>query len=165
MNKEFKKYFDKKMKDNTNKYVVMYKAILIFYCILILIALALDLYNYFNKSIPDIIFKIFAFILLMMIYPLYFIPNKIFKEENEVSRISKCKTKKDKIILKIYNITKLILLVGFAVLITTIALISDILGVFEYSRDVARICGYIFIGLLLIFEKMIAYLDKRNILW
>ena len=34
MNKEFKKCFDKKMKDNTNKYVVMYKVILIFYCII-----------------------------------------------------------------------------------------------------------------------------------
>ena len=109
MNKEFKKYFDKKMKDNTNKYVVMYKAILIFYCILILIALALDLYNYFNQAALDKIIKIFAYILLMMLYPLYFIQNKVFKEENEVSRISKCKAKKDKIILKIYNITKLIL--------------------------------------------------------
>ena len=34
MNKEFKKYFDKKIKDNTNKYVVMYKATLIF-CIIL----------------------------------------------------------------------------------------------------------------------------------
>lgn len=165
MNKEFKKYFDKKMKDNTNKYVVMYKATIIFTCILIIIVLLLDLYNYFNQAALDKIYKIFAFILLMMFYPLYFIPNKVFKEENEVSRISKCKTKKDKIILKIYNITKLILLVGFAVIITTIALISDILVVFEYSLDVARIYGYIFIGLLFVFERMLVYLDKRNILW
>lgn len=165
MNKEFKKYFDKKMKDNTNKYVVMYKATIIFTCILIIIVLLLDLYNYFNQAALDKIYKIFAFILLMMFYPLYFIPNKVFKEENEVSRISKCKTKKDKIILKIYNITKLILLVGFAVIITTIALISDILVVFEYSLDAARIYGYIFVGLLFVFERMLVYLDKRNILW
>ena len=101
----------------------------------------------------------------MMLYPLYFIQNKVFKEENEVSRISKCKTKKDKKILKISNITKLILLVGFAVIITTIALISDILGVFEYSLDAARIYGYIFVGPLFVFERMLVYLDKRNILW
>ena len=165
MDKELKKYFDKKMKDNTNKYVVMYKATIIFTCILVIIVLLLDLYNYFNEAALDKIIKIFAYILLMMLYPLYFIQNKVFKEENEVSRISKCKAKKDKIILKIYNITKLILLVGFAVLITTIALISDILGVFEYSLDVARIYGYIFVGLLFIFERMLVYLDKRNILW
>ena len=165
MDKELKKYFDKKMKDNTNKYVVMYKTTIIFTCILVIIVLLLDLYNYFNEAALDKIIKIFAYILLMMLYPLYFIQNKVFKEENEVSRISKCKAKKDKIILKIYNITKLILLVGFAVLITTIALISDILGVFEYSLDAARIYGYIFIGLLFVFERMLVYLDKRNILW
>ena len=165
MDKELKKYFDKKMKDNTNKYVVMYKATIIFTCILVIIVLLLDLYNYFNEAALDKIIKIFAYILLMMLYPLYFIQNKVFKEENEVSRISKCKTKKDKKILKISNITKLILLVGFAVLITTIALISDILVVFEYSLDAARIYGYIFIGLLFVFERMLVYLDKRNILW
>ena len=39
MDKELKKYFDKKMKDNTNKYVVMYKATIIFTCILVIIVL------------------------------------------------------------------------------------------------------------------------------
>ena len=165
MNKEFKKYFDKKIKDNTNKYVVMYKATLIFCIILISIALLLCSYNYFNNTAPGKITKILVLIFLYMFYPLHYIQNKVLEEENEVSRISKCQTKKDKIILKIYNITKLILLVGFAVIITTIALISDILGVFEYSLDAARIYGYIFVGLLFVFERMLVYLDKRNILW
>ena len=153
------------MKDNTNKYVVMYKATLIFCIILISIALLLCSYNYFNNTAPGKITKILVLIFLYMFYPLHYIQNKVLEEENEVSRISKCKAKKDKIILKIYNITKLILLVGFAVIITTIALISDILGVFEYSLDAARIYGYIFVGPLFIFERMLVYLDKRNILW
>ena len=36
MNKEFKKYYEDKLKDNTNKYVVMYKIILIFSVILLI---------------------------------------------------------------------------------------------------------------------------------
>ena len=163
MNKEFKKYFDKKMKDNTNKYVVMYKVILIFYCILILIALLLDLYNYFNKSIPDIIFKIFTFILLMMIYPLYFIPNKVFKEENKISCISKCKTKKDRVILKIYNITKIISMTMFATMVIVGLLISEIFELIEYPFNSLQICAYILLAVLLVFERASSYLDKRTI--
>ena len=45
MNKEFKKYFDKKMKDNTNKYVVMYKAILVLGMILFFLILTYEFYN------------------------------------------------------------------------------------------------------------------------
>ena len=163
MNKEFKKYFDKKMKDNTNKYVVMYKAILIFYCILILIALALDLYNYFNQAALDKIIKIFAYILLMMIYPLYFIQNKVFKEENEASRISKCKTKKDRVILKIYNITKIISMTMFATMVIVGLLISEILELIKYPFNGLQICVYILLAVLLVFERASSYLDKRNI--
>ena len=162
MNKEFKKYFDKKMKDNTNKYVVMYKATLIFTCILIIIVLLLDLYNYFNQAALD---KIFAFILLMMFYPLYFIPNKVFKEENEVSRISKCKTKKDRVILKIYNITKIISMIMFATMVIVGLLISEIFELIEYPFNGLQICAYILLAILLVFERASSYLDKRNILW
>ena len=163
MNKEFKKYFDKKMKDNTNKYVVMYKVILIFYCILILIAIALDLYNYFNQAALDKIYKIFAFILLMMLYPLYFIQNKVFKEENEVSRISKCKTKKDRVILKIYNITKIISMIMFATMVIVGLLISEIFELIEYPFNGLQICAYILLAILLVFERTSSYLEKRNI--
>ena len=163
MNKEFKKYFDKKMKDNTNKYVVMYKVILIFYCILILIAIALDLYNYFNQVALDKIIKIFAYILPMMLYPLYFIPNKIFKEENEVSRISKCKTKKDRVILKIYNVTKVILLVGFGLLFFVAGFVNEILGFFKDWHEGEKIFAYILFAIFFIFERASSYLEKRNI--
>lgn len=165
MNKEFKKYFDKKMKDNTNKYVVMYKATIIFTCILIIIVLLLDLYNYFNQAALDKIYKIFAFILLMMFYPLYFIPNKVFKEENEVSRISKCKTKKDRVILKIYNITKIISMIMFATMVIVGLLISEIFELIEYPFNGLQICAYILLAILLVFERASSYLDKRNILW
>ncbi len=165
MNKEFKKYFDKKMKDNTNKYVVMYKATIIFTCILIIIVLLLDLYNYFNQAALDKIYKIFAFILLMMFYPLYFIPNKVFKEENEVSRISKCKTKKDRVILKIYNITKIISMIMFATMVIVGLLISEIFELIEYPFNGLQICAYILLAILLVFERTSSYLDKRNILW
>ena len=163
MNKEFKKYFDKKMKDNTNKYVVMYKATIIFTCILIIIVLLLDLYNYFNQAALDKIYKIFAFILLMMFYPLYFITNKVFKEENEVSRISKCKTKKDKIILKIYNITKVISMIMFATMVIVGLLISEIFELIEYPFNGLQICAYILLAVLLVFERTSSYLNKRNI--
>ena len=163
MNKEFKKYFDKKMKDNTNKYVVMYKVILIFYCILILIAIALDLYNYFNQVALDKIIKIFAYILLMMLYPLYFIPNKIFKEENEISHISKCKTKKDRVILKIYNVTKVILLVGFGLLFFVAGFVNEILGFFKDWHEGEKIFAYILFAIFFIFERASSYLEKRNI--
>ena len=163
MNKEFKKYFDKKMKDNTNKYVVMYKATIIFTCILIIIVLLLDLYNYFNQAALDKIYKIFAFILLMMFYPLYFIPNKVFKEENEVSRISKCKTKKDRVILKIYNITKIISMIMFATMVIVGLLISEIFELIEYPFNGLQICAYILLAILLVFERASSYLDKRNI--
>ena len=163
MNKEFKKYFDKKMKDNTNKYVVMYKATIIFTCILIIIVLLLDLYNYFNQAALDKIYKIFAFILLMMFYPLYFITNKVFKEENEVSRISKCKTKKDKIILKIYNITKVISMIMFATMVIVGLLISEIFELIEYPFNGLQICAYILLAVLLVFERTSSYLEKRNI--
>lgn len=163
MNKEFKKYFDKKMKDNTNKYVVMYKATIIFTCILIIIVLLLDLYNYFNQAALDKIYKIFAFILLMMFYPLYFIPNKVFKEENEVSRISKCKTKKDRVILKIYNITKIISMIMFATMVIVGLLISEIFELIEYPFNGLQICAYILLAILLVFERTSSYLDKRNI--
>ena len=165
MNKEFKKYFDKKMKDNTNKYVVMYKATIIFTCKLIIIVLLLDLYNYFNQAALDKIYKIFAFILLMMFYPLYFIPNKVFKEENEVSRISKCKTKKDRVILKIYNITKIISMIMFATMVIVGLLISEIFELIEYPFNGLQICAYILLAILLVFERTSSYLDKRNILW
>ena len=165
MNKEFKKYFDKKMKDNTNKYVVMYKATIIFTCILIIIVLLLDLYNYFNQAALDKIYKIFAFILLMMFSPLYFIPNKVFKEENEVSRISKCKTKKDRVILKIYNITKIISMIMFATMVIVGLLISEIFELIEYPFNGLQICAYILLAILLVFERTSSYLDKRNILW
>ncbi len=165
MNKEFKKYFDKKMKDNTNKYVVMYKVTIIFTCILIIIVLLLDLYNYFNQAALDKIYKIFAFILLMMFYPLYFIPNKVFKEENEVSRISKCKTKKDRVILKIYNITKIISMIMFATMVIVGLLISEIFELIEYPFNDLQICAYILLAILLVFERTSSYLDKRNILW
>ena len=165
MNKEFKKYFDKKMKDNTNKYVVMYKATIIFTCILIIIVLLLDLYNYFNQAALDKIYKIFAYILLMMFYPLYFIPNKVFKEENEVSRISKCKTKKDRVILKIYNITKIISMIMFATMVIVGLLISEIFELIEYPFNDLQICAYILLAILLVFERTSSYLDKRNILW
>ena len=165
MNKEFKKYFDKKMKDNTNKYVVMYKVTIIFTCILIIIVLLLDLYNYFNQAALDKIYKIFAFILLMMFYPLYFIPNKVFKEENEVSRISKCKTKKDRVILKIYNITKIISMIMFATMVIVGLLISEIFELIEYPFNGLQICAYILLAILLVFERTSSYLDKRNILW
>ena len=163
MNKEFKKYFDKKMKDNTNKYVVMYKVILIFYCILILIAIALDLYNYFNQVALDKIIKIFAYILPMMLYPLYFIQNKVFKEENEVSRISKCKTKKDRVILKIYNVTKVILLVGFGLLFFVAGFVNEILGFFKDWHEGEKIFAYILFAIFFIFERASSYLEKRNI--
>ena len=163
MNKEFKKYFDKKMKDNTNKYVVMYKATIIFTCILIIIVLLLDLYNYFNQAALDKIYKIFAFILLMMFYPLYFITNKVFKEENEVSRISKCQTKKDKIILKIYNITKVISMIMFATMVIVGLLISEIFELIEYPFNGLQICAYILLAVLLVFERTSSYLNKRNI--
>ena len=163
MNKEFKKYFDKKMKDNTNKYVVMYKATIIFTCILIIVVLLLDLYNYFNQAALDKIYKIFAFILLMMFYPLYFIPNKVFKEENEVSRISKCKTKKDRVILKIYNITKIISMIMFATMVIVGLLISEIFELIEYPFNGLQICAYILLAILLVFERASSYLDKRNI--
>ncbi len=163
MNKEFKKYFDKKMKDNTNKYVVMYKATIIFTCILIIIVLLLDLYNYFNQAALDKIYKIFAFILLMMFYPLYFIPNKVFKEENEVSRISKCKTKKDRVILKIYNITKIISMIMFATMVIVGLLISEIFELIEYPFNGLQICAYILLAILLVFERTSSYLEKRNI--
>ena len=165
MNKEFKKYFDKKMKDNTNKYVVMYKATIIFTCILIIIVLLLDLYNYFNQAALDKIYKIFAYILLMMFYPLYFIPNKVFKEEIEVSRISKCKTKKDRVILKIYNITKIISMIMFATMVIVGLLISEIFELIEYPFNDLQICAYILLAILLVFERTSSYLDKRNILW
>ena len=165
MNKEFKKNFDKKMKDNTNKYVVMYKATLIFTCILIIIVLLLDLYNYFNQAALDKIYKIFAFILLMMFYPLYFIQSKVFKEENEVSRISKCKTKKDRVILKIYNITKIISMIMFATMVIVGLLISEIFELIEYPFNGLQICAYILLAILLVFERASSYLDKRNILW
>ena len=165
MNKEFKKYFDKKMKDNTNKYVVMYKATIIFTCILIIIVLLLDLYNYFNQAALDKIYKIFAYILLMMFYPLYFIPNKVFKEENEVSRISKFKTKKDRVILKIYNITKIISMIMFATMVIVGLLISEIFELIEYPFNDLQICAYILLAILLVFERTSSYLDKRNILW
>ena len=163
MNKEFKKYFDKKMKDNTNKYVVMYKVTIIFTCILIIIVLLLDLYNYFNQAALDKIYKIFAFILLMMFYPLYFIPNKVFKEENEVSRISKCKTKKDRVILKIYNITKIISMIMFATMVIVGLLISEIFELIEYPFNDLQICAYILLAILLVFERTSSYLEKRNI--
>ena len=163
MNKEFEKYFDKKMKDNTNKYVVMYKATIIFTCILIIVVLLLDLYNYFNQAALDKIYKIFAFILLMMFYPLYFIPNKVFKEENEVSRISKCKTKKDRVILKIYNITKIISMIMFATMVIVGLLISEIFELIEYPFNGLQICAYILLAILLVFERASSYLDKRNI--
>ena len=163
MNKEFKKYFDKKMKDNTNKYVVMYKVILIFYCILILIAIALDLYNYFNQVALDKIIKIFAYILLMMLYPLYFIQNKVFKEENEVSRISKCKAKKDRVILKIYNVTKVILLVGFGLLFFVAGFVNEILVLLKNWHEGEKIFAYILFAIFFIFERTLSYLDKRNI--
>ena len=163
MNKEFKKYFDKKMKDNTNKYVVMYKATIIFTCILIIIVLLLDLYNYFNQAALDKIIKIFAYILLMMIYPLYFIQNKVFKEENEVSRISKCKTKKDRVILKIYNITKIISMIMFATMVIVGLLISEIFELIEYPFNGLQICAYILLAILLVFERTSSYLEKRNI--
>ncbi len=163
MNKEFKKYFDKKMKDNTNKYVVMYKVTIIFTCILIIIVLLLDLYNYFNQAALDKIYKIFAFILLMMFYPLYFIPNKVFKEENEVSRISKCKTKKDRVILKIYNITKIISMIMFATMVIVGLLISEIFELIEYPFNGLQICAYILLAILLVFERTSSYLEKRNI--
>ena len=163
MNKEFKKYFDKKMKDNTNKYVVMYKATIIFTCILIIIVLLLDLYNYFNQVALDKIIKIFAYILLMMFYPLYFIPNKVFKEENEVSRISKCKTKKDRVILKIYNITKIISMIMFATMVIVGLLISEIFELIEYPFNDLQICAYILLAILLVFERTSSYLEKRNI--
>ena len=165
MNKEFKKNFDKKMKDNTNKYVVMYKATLIFTCILIIIVLLLDLYNYFNQAALDKIYKIFAFILLMMFYPLYFIQSKVFKEENEVSRISKCKTKKYRVILKIYNITKIISMIMFATMVIVGLLISEIFELIEYPFNGLQICAYILLAILLVFERASSYLDKRNILW
>ena len=163
MNKEFKKYFDKKMKDNTNKYVVMYKATLIFYCILAITVLLLDLYNYFNQAALDKIIKIFAYILLMMLYPLYFIQSKVFKEENKISCISKCKTKKDRVILKIYNITKIISMTMFATMVIVGLLISEIFELIEYPFNGLQICAYILLAVLLVFERASSYLDKRNI--
>ena len=163
MNKEFKKYFDKKMKDNTNKYVVMYKATLIFYCILAITVLLLDLYNYFNQAALDKIIKIFAYILLMMLYPLYFIQSKVFKEENKISCISKCKTKKDRVILKIYNITKIISMTMFATMVIVGLLISEIFELIEYPFNGLQICAYILLAVLLVFERTSSYLDKRNI--
>ena len=163
MNKEFKKYFDKKIKDNTNKYVVMYKATLIFYCILAITVLLLDLYNYFNQAALDKIIKIFAYILLMMLYPLYFIQSKVFKEENKISCISKCKTKKDRVILKIYNITKVILLVGFGLWFFVAGFVNEILGLLKNWNEGEKICIYILFAIFFIFERASSYLDKRNI--
>ena len=163
MNKEFKKYFDKKIKDNTNKYVVMYKATLIFCIILISIALLLCSYNYFNNTAPGKITKILVLIFLYMFYPLHYIQNKVLEEENEVSRISKCKTKKDKIILKIYNITKVISMIMFATMVIVGLLISEIFELIEYPFNGLQICAYILLAVLLVFERTSSYLEKRNI--
>ena len=163
MNKEFKKYFDKKMKDNTNKYVVMYKATLIFCIILISIALLLCSYNYFNNTAPGKITKILVLIFLYMFYPLHYIQNKVLEEENEVSRISKCKTKKDRVILKIYNITKIISMIMFATMVIVGLLISEIFELIEYPFNGLQICAYILLAILLVFERASSYLDKRNI--
>ena len=163
MNKEFKKYFDKKIKDNTNKYVVMYKATLIFCIILISIALLLCSYNYFNNTAPGKITKILVLIFLYMFYPLHYIQNKVLEEENEVSRISKCQTKKDKIILKIYNITKVILLVGFGLLFFVAGYVNEILGFFKDWHEGEKIFAYILFAIFFIFERASSYLEKRNI--
>ena len=163
MNKEFKKYFDKKIKDNTNKYVVMYKATLIFCIILISIALLLCSYNYFNNTAPGKITKILVLIFLYMFYPLHYIQNKVLEEENEVSRISKCQTKKDKIILKIYNITKVILLVGFGLWFFVAGFFNEILGLLKNWHEGEKIFAYILFAIFFIFERTSSYLEKRNI--
>ena len=163
MNKEFKKYFDKKIKDNTNKYVVMYKATLIFCIILISIALLLCSYNYFNNTAPGKITKILVLIFLYMFYPLHYIQNKVLEEENEVSRISKCQTKKDRVILKIYNVTKVILLVGFGLLFFVAGFFNEILGLLKNWHEGEKIFAYILFAIFFIFERTSSYLDKRNI--
>ena len=88
MNKEFKKYFDKKIKDNTNKYVVMYKTTIVIVILLLFGNIILEIINYFNNNIPYKIIETLCLVLIYMFYPLYFIPNKIFNEENEISHIS-----------------------------------------------------------------------------
>ena len=163
MNKEFKKCFDKKMKDNTNKYVVMYKTTIVIVILLLFGNIILEIINYFNNNIPYKIIETLCLVLIYMFYPLYFIPNKVFKEENEVSRISKCKTKKDKIILKIYNITKVISMIMFAAMVIVVLLISEIFELIEYQFNGLQICAYILLAVLLVFERTSSYLDKRNI--
>ena len=141
----------------------MYKATLIFCIILISIALLLCSYNYFNNTAPGKITKILVLIFLYMFYPLHYIQNKVLEEENEVSRISKCQTKKDKIILKIYNITKIISMTMFATMVIVGLLISEIFELIEYPFNGLQICAYILLAVLLVFERASSYLDKRNI--
>ena len=98
-----------------------------------------------------------------MFYPLHYIQNKVLEEENEVSRISKCQTKKDKIILKIYNITKVILLVGFGLWFFVAGFFNEILGFFKDWHEGEKIFAYILFAIFFIFERASSYLEKRNI--
>ena len=163
MNKEFKKCFDKKMKDNTNKYVVMYKTTIVIVIVLLFGNIILEIINYFNNNIPYKIIETLCLVLIYMFYPLYCISNKIFKEENEISHISKCKTKKDRVILKIYNVTKVILLVGFGLLFFVAGFVNEILGFFKDWHEGEKIFAYILFAIFFIFERASSYLDKRNI--
>lgn len=163
MNKEFKKYFDKKMKDNTNKYVVMYKAILVLGMILFFLILTYEFYNSFKGGAPKKIVEILEITAIMLPFPLYFVQRKIFGKENKTKVISKCKTKKDKIILKIYNITKVILLVGFGLWFFVAGFVNEILGLLKNWNEGKKICIYILFAIFFIFERASSYLDKRNI--
>ena len=151
------------MKDNTNKYVVMYKTTIVIVILLLFGNIILEIINYFNNNIPYKIIETLCLVLIYMFYPLHYIQNKVLEEENEVSRISKCQTKKDKIILKIYNITKVILLVGFGLWFFVAGYVNEILGFFKDWHEGEKIFAYILFAIFFIFERASSYLEKRNI--
>ena len=164
MNKEFKKYFDKKMKDNTNKYVVMYKAILVLGMILFFLILTYEFYNSFKGGAPKKIIEILEITAIMLPFPLYFVQRKIFGKENKTKVISKCKTKKDIIMLKLYNISKIVLFFDTLILLVIICLISNIMELFKCSDFFERVVVYIFMGTIWLFIGTYKYLDKHHIL-
>ena len=141
MNKEFKKYYEDKLKDNTNKYVVMYKIILIFSVVLLISIGAIAVIDIFTDYKYEENGSMLAVALVSLFVPMFFLESKIY-EEDKTKSISRCKTKKDIIILRLYYIITTLLLIDTFLLIFVFCILIGMFELFSYSPLVGKIYGY-----------------------
>ena len=83
MNKEFKKYYEDKLKDNTNKYVVMYKIILIFSVILLISIGAIAVIDIFTDYKYEENGSMLAVALVSLFVPMFFLESKYMKKTKQ----------------------------------------------------------------------------------